>query len=98
MGNMITNALRKWQINSPSARYDSCCGGNHVDVNNQWLSDAEVCDRERAWRCYVRLRDGNPRFPYEVKSLDHDFVSHAVHKLPNVSEKLMRAIEERRKS
>lgn len=26
--------------------------------------DHMVCEREMAWRRYVRLRDGNPDFPF----------------------------------
>jgi len=46
-----------------------CCKGAHEYYNNEksqiiFKPDHLVCDRERAWRRYVRIRDNNPDFPF----------------------------------
>lgn len=48
-----------------------CCSGTH-DTDPSFYGDtprpdASVCDRERAWREYVRIRDANPNFPFGKK-------------------------------
>lgn len=61
-------AMRIWQ--NLSGDYEvSCCKGSHEYYSNSksqivFKPDHLVCDRERAWRRYVRLRDNNPDFPF----------------------------------
>jgi hypothetical protein len=50
---------------------EACCNLDHwrgKEVRGEFivgsLQDDLVCERERAWRKYVRLRDGNPFFPF----------------------------------
>ena len=60
-------ALRKWMALQPQ-HGKSCCAGSHfVTVSPMTVEprrDDDVCPRERAWREYVRLRDGNRDFPF----------------------------------
>lgn len=75
----VTQALRLWEGLQPSTIirvnkfYDEvpgpCCKASHEYYNSQksqitFKPDHMVCDRERAWRRYVRLRDNNPEFPF----------------------------------
>lgn len=64
---MVRNAYVRWKNLDRFDDLGRCCGTPHLDSRGQWKSDEHVCDRERAWRCYVRLRDANPKFPYFVK-------------------------------
>lgn len=45
-----------------------CCSKSHCyfDDRDGFVpkADEDVCERERAWRIYVRLRDNNPNFPF----------------------------------
>lgn len=74
-----SQALRIWQSLRPTEVikvgkfYEDvpgpCCKASHEYFNSQKNSisfkpDHMVCDRERAWRRYVRIRDNNPDFPF----------------------------------
>lgn len=46
-----------------SDRSLSCCFGSHfIGDDSTPLPDNMVCDRELAWRQYVRVRDNDPNF------------------------------------
>lgn len=69
---MITRvgyAMRKWQ-NTITFEDEACCANSHEFYNSALKvipkPDEFVCERERAWREYVRIRDNNPRFPFDV--------------------------------
>lgn len=76
-----TQALKIWERLQPRATikvnkfYEDipgpCCKGSHEYYNTQknqvvYKPDHMVCDREMAWRRYVRLRDNNPDFPFNT--------------------------------
>lgn len=75
----VQQAMRLWQSLQPTTIikvekfYEdapgTCCKASHEYYNAQksqimFKPDHLVCDRERAWRRYVRLRDNNPNFPF----------------------------------
>lgn len=75
----VTRALRLWESLQPTTTikvnkfYEDvpgpCCRGSHEYYNSQksqimFKPDHMVCEREKAWRRYVRLRDNNPDFPF----------------------------------
>lgn len=56
----VAEGLKKdnltWYLDSNEL---DCCRGLHVDRHkNEALPDIKVCERERRWRTYVRIRDG----------------------------------------
>lgn len=53
----------------------ACCRHGHFSMVSRYAAgepkpDEWVCDRELAWRRYVRLRDDNPDWPF-LKSFDN---------------------------
>lgn len=57
----VLEAFKLWQETAPKGG-GSCCGRGHFFQSNSFhnmhpLPDEMVCDRERAWREYVSLRD-----------------------------------------
>jgi len=60
----------EWRIYQPDSRYGrdaTCCHRDHwvkksFSSKTVPLDDDLVCDRELAWRKYVRYRDRNPSF------------------------------------
>lgn len=80
MGKSIGVAFEEWRSLRPESG-GSCCNVSHfkrpnildnvidqLDGKGEPLPDADVCERERAWREYVRIRDCNPEFPFRIKS------------------------------
>jgi len=65
----VREAYIKWQ-NTLNKWTRTCCNQQHEYINNLGLlmpkEDDQVCERERAWRQYVRLRDESPNFPFET--------------------------------
>lgn len=57
-----------WKFLQPEPG-SSCCPNEHVFLERP-RPDHQVCEREAAWRKYVRLRDCNPEYPMNIKSLD----------------------------
>lgn len=75
----VSEALKIWQSLQPTEtviinKYYAdipgpCCKGSHEYYSTHksqimFKPDHMVCDREKAWRRYVRLRDNNPDFPF----------------------------------
>jgi hypothetical protein len=55
----LSEAFEKWARLQPQQN-GSCCMHSHFNIDGDTpLPDDLVCDRERAWREYVRLRKGN---------------------------------------
>lgn len=60
----VQKAFRRWQEFRPKEG-GSCCGNSHfimIEDGSRYFKevpkpDANVCNRERAWRDYVRVRD-----------------------------------------
>jgi hypothetical protein len=84
----LTQALRLWERLKPiditrvNKFYEdvpgSCCKASHEYYNSQkrqitFKPDHLVCEREKAWRRYVRLRDNNPDFPFSNQFAFGDF-------------------------
>jgi hypothetical protein len=59
----LKKALVEWQFFYPPN--GNCCNGAHTYGNLRPKPDEHVCERENAWRRYVRLRDGDPEFPFK---------------------------------
>lgn len=62
-------AMRVWQSHrTHEIDNENCCIYSHeyIDKNNRLVPKADhlVCEREIAWRTYVRIRDNNPNFPF----------------------------------
>jgi hypothetical protein len=105
----ISNAYDMWQRHAPLN--NQCCTSQHVTTfTNCWKPDDQVCDRELAWRRYVRLRDGDPLFPQDIPAVEitetgskvwHDgWVNHGYSQPPSevsVSLELEAAILERKR-
>lgn len=53
-------AYRRWSYFQPFDN-GNCCSSSHYRDDRPML-DEHVCERERAWRDYVRLRDHNPAY------------------------------------
>lgn len=51
-----------------------CCDHPHyyVGASEKPLGDCGVCDREKAWREYVRLRDGDPEYPFHKRRVTRE--------------------------
>lgn len=52
---------------------EACCMNSHEYLINKQATpkpDDLVCERELAWRTYVRLRDNNPLFPFHKDQLN----------------------------
>lgn len=53
---------------------EACCNKAHEYYTNKNevvpKPDDMVCERELAWRTYVRLRDNNPHFPFNKNQLN----------------------------
>lgn len=68
----VKEAMRIWQ-SLITFDDESCCNSSHeyYDKNSKLSpkQDHLVCDREMAWRRYVRLRDNDPHFPFNRKWL-----------------------------
>lgn len=71
----LADEMKKWQ----STRIFSdeiCCLKSHEYYNGALKiipkPDEYVCEREKAWRNYVRKRDNNPQFPFDRKWLIGD--------------------------
>jgi len=58
----VTEALNTWQRTDPRTCKDAHLRRNGVGFFF-WKKDDEVCERELAWRKYVRLRDEKPDWP-----------------------------------
>lgn len=56
----------EWLALRPDDEKKPCCQGYHFTTREYWdpLPDSVVCDREKAWRAYVRVRDGNQDYPF----------------------------------
>lgn len=56
----------EWVALRPTDLKKPCCQGFHFTTREYWdpLPDSVVCEREKAWRNYVRERDQNPDFPF----------------------------------
>lgn len=52
--NAVVKAAREWQSFNPDV---NCTCTSHYKLDGSPLDDHLVCDRERAWRRYVKLRD-----------------------------------------
>ena len=69
--NKLTEAFKVWTRLQPEEG-TSCCAYHHSVINQHGsvthLPDHKVCEREQAWRVYVRIRDNNPYYPF--KSLE----------------------------
>lgn len=50
----LIKAVREWQSFNPDV---NCTCGSHFNLSGEPLADGFVCDRERAWRRYVKIRD-----------------------------------------
>jgi hypothetical protein len=50
----LMKAAREWQSFDPDV---NCTCGTHYNIKGLPLDDKYVCDRERAWRRYVKIRD-----------------------------------------
>lgn len=53
-------AYRRWAHFQPCGN-GNCCSSSHYRDDRPML-DEHVCEREKAWRDYVRLRDCNPAY------------------------------------
>lgn len=60
----LKSAYENWRNQQPLLEYGNCCNRKHNDYDNSPKHDDNVCDRELAWRVYVRIRDNNPGFPF----------------------------------
>lgn len=58
----LQRRYREWRAWDPGDRV--CCRQEHEysKFSHSPKPDNDVCEREKAWREYVRERDGNPRF------------------------------------
>lgn len=66
-------AMQAWQsLRSYEVENENCCiyAHEYIDKNNRAVPKADhaVCERELAWRTYVRIRDCNPSFPFTNKN------------------------------
>ena len=61
---LVQHSLERWMETFPKWERGSCCHDSHFDDNWNPLPDYKVCERERYWRNYVRLRDGKPDWPF----------------------------------
>lgn len=65
-------AMKYWQSLN-TFEEESCCASAHeyFDKHSKLVPkpDHMVCDRELAWRQYVRIRDNDPNFPFNRKWL-----------------------------
>jgi len=65
-------AMRIWQ-KLLSIDDEACCKNSHeyyIDKNKAAPKpDPLVCERELAWRNYVRIRDKNPDFPFNLNPI-----------------------------
>jgi hypothetical protein len=52
--NDLIKAAREWQSFDPET---NCVCPTHFNMAGDPLPDDSVCDRERAWRRYVKVRD-----------------------------------------
>jgi len=65
----VTEALNKWMETRERLKDGGrCCFREHEDLSGGPIQDEFVCESELKWRRYVRLRDKNPRFPWEVQN------------------------------
>lgn len=72
---MIQEALKQWERTQPQ-NGGSCCAAGHFNNDGStkiWTprQDENVCVRELTWRKYVRLRDGNPNYPFARNKNDN---------------------------
>jgi hypothetical protein len=60
----LRKAFLHWVAERPDANR-KCCEGPHYSLPG-WepLPDSLVCDREKAWRAYVRIRDLHHDYPF----------------------------------
>jgi hypothetical protein len=56
----VMTAYLNWQ-NAMPLPGESCCKIDHF-IDGVALPDNKVCQRERLWRRYVRLRDSDPNW------------------------------------
>jgi len=66
-------AMKYWQSLRLYSN-ESCCTSSHEYYNREKnllvpKPDGSVCDRELAWRQYVRIRDNDPNFPFNKQWL-----------------------------
>jgi len=65
----VSQALKSWIETRERLKDDGkCCARMHKDLNGRPMPDDFVCESEIKWRRYVRLRDNNPQFPWEVQN------------------------------
>ena len=66
----LADEMKYWQ-SLITFEDEVCCRNSHEYYNSALKiipkPDENVCERERAWRNYVRKRDSNPRFPFDRK-------------------------------
>ncbi len=65
----VSEAMRNWQ-RTVTFESEVCCRQSHEYYNSTKKCiiskpDHMVCERELAWREYVRTRDNNPDFPFD---------------------------------
>lgn len=63
----LKDAYDKWAKSKAIGSGGVCCAAGHYIYNYGSFDhkpDESVCERERAWREYVRLRDQNPNWPF----------------------------------
>lgn len=60
----VRKAYLHWVAEHPETS-KRCCDRSHFSIPS-WdpLPDDMVCERERAWRQYVRARDGVESYPF----------------------------------
>jgi hypothetical protein len=71
----VCEAMECWQ-SLLTYEFDDevCCHQSHEYYNSDKKMivpkcDERVCERERAWRNYVRVRDNDPNFPFNKEWL-----------------------------
>ena len=98
----LKDALTAWSDTMKLLdKYGRCCYRQHAPVAGEgWYPDEKVCLRERAWRAYVRLRDGNVHFPFVPtpwhQTFPHSKITPIKGQAPTVSARLKQVIEIRR--
>lgn len=53
-----------WRMHRPFGEKD-CCNKDHYNPDGTPKPDTEVCNRELAWRKYVREREEDYQWPFE---------------------------------